>query len=95
VITLLRGASLLNIDLVVRKDYNHEIMKIIYDPNTDTMTIILKESVVAESDEEKKGIIIDYDNQGDMVSLEILDARKRITQPTQLVYELADQAVES
>jgi uncharacterized protein YuzE len=70
-------------------------MKIIYDPNTDTMTIILKESVVAESDEEKKGIIIDYDNQGDMVSLEILDARKRITQPTQLVYELADQAVES
>jgi uncharacterized protein YuzE len=70
-------------------------MKIIYDPNTDTMTIILKESVVVESDEEKKGIIIDYDNQGDMVSLEILDARKRITQPTQLVYELADQAVES
>jgi len=29
-------------------------MKIIYDPNTDTMTIILKESAVAESDEEKK-----------------------------------------
>jgi hypothetical protein len=29
-----------------------------------------------------------------MVSLEILDAKKRITQPTQLVYELADQAVE-
>jgi uncharacterized protein YuzE len=70
-------------------------MKVIYDPNTDTMTIILKESAVAESDEEKKGIIIDYDNQGDMVSLEILDAKKRITQPTQLVYELADHAVES
>jgi uncharacterized protein YuzE len=70
-------------------------MKVIYDPNTDTMTIILKESAVTESDEEKKGIIIDYDSDGDMVSLEILDARKRVTQPTQLVYELANQAVES
>lgn len=70
-------------------------MKIIYDPNTDTMTIILKGSVGAKSAEEKKGIIIDYDNQTDMVSLEILDATNRITRPTQLVYELADQAVES
>jgi uncharacterized protein YuzE len=59
-------------------------MKIIYDQKTDTMTVIFKEASVEESDEAKSGIIIDYDSQGDIVSIEILDAKKRITQPTQV-----------
>jgi uncharacterized protein YuzE len=44
-------------------------MKIIYDQETDTMTVIFKESTVAESDEAKSGIIIDYDSMGDIVSI--------------------------
>jgi uncharacterized protein YuzE len=67
-------------------------MKVIYDTKTDTLTIILKESEVTESDEEKKGVILDYDEKGDVVSLEILDAKKRVSQPNQMVYELAGQA---
>ena len=70
-------------------------MKIIYDLETDTMTVIFKETSVEESDEAKSGIIIDYDNQGDIVSIEILDAKKRITQPTQVTYELAEQGASS
>ena len=66
-------------------------MKVIYDTQTDTLTIILKDADVAESDEEKNGIIIDYDVRGDVVSLEILDAKTRVTQPLQMVYELAGQ----
>ncbi len=68
-------------------------MKIIYDQKTDTMTVIFKEASVEESDEAKSGIIIDYDSQGDIVSIEILDAKKRITQPTQVSYEFAEQGV--
>ena len=64
-------------------------MKVIYDTKTDTLTIILKDAEVAESDEEKNGIIIDYDVKGDVISLEILDAKTRVTQPMQMVYELA------
>lgn len=67
-------------------------MKVIYDTKTDTLTIILKDSIVVESDEEKKGVILDYDEKGDVVSLEILDAKKRVSQPNQMVYELAEQA---
>ena len=67
-------------------------MKVIYDTKTDTLTIILKDAAVVESDEEKKGVILDYDKQGDVVSLEILDAKTRVTQPMQMVYELAGQA---
>ena len=66
-------------------------MKIIYDQETDTMTVIFKESTVDESDEAKRGIIIDYDNMGDIVSIEIMDAKKRISQPTQVIYQLEER----
>ncbi|HID26797.1 MAG TPA: DUF2283 domain-containing protein [Methanosarcinales archaeon] len=66
-------------------------MRVIYDAKTDTLTIILSEAPVAESDEDKPGIILDYDAYGNVVSLEILDASHRVAQPTQMVYELIGQ----
>lgn len=55
-------------------------MKATYDARTDTLSIILKaEAAIAESDEDKPGIILDYDRDGNLVSLEILDASKRVT----------------
>ena len=64
-------------------------MRVIYDIQTDTLTIILSEAPVAESDEGKPGIILDYDADGNVVSLEIPNASRRGIQPTQMVYELA------
>jgi uncharacterized protein YuzE len=66
-------------------------MRVVYDTHTDTLTIILSESPVAESDEEKPGMILDYDSAGNVVSMEILDASRRVTHPTQMMYELAVQ----
>ena len=66
-------------------------MKVIYDTRTDTLSIILKDAAIVESDEERKGVILDYDKKGDIVSLEILDAKNRVTKPTEMVYELAGQ----
>jgi len=64
-------------------------MRVIYDAGTDTLTIILSEAPVVESDEDKPGIILDYDAGGSVISLEILDASRRAAQPTQMVYELS------
>ena len=60
----------------------------VYDLRTDTLSIILSDRPVAESDEEKPGVILDFDAGGNVVSLEILDASRRVDQPTQMVYEL-------
>ncbi len=61
-------------------------MKITYDAGSDTLTIVFKPTPVAESDEEKPGIILDLDGAGDVVGIEILDASRRVTDPTKVEF---------
>jgi len=63
-------------------------MKAIYDPETDTLMLILREDPVAESDEIREGIIIDYDRKGRVVSIEMLNASEHIAEPLGFVYEV-------
>jgi len=63
-------------------------VKITYDRRTDTLRVVLKDGVaVAESDEDKPGVILDYDAVGDLVSLEILDASRRVTEAGRVEYQ--------
>lgn len=63
-------------------------MKVSYDETTDTLSVILKDNTpVAESDEDKPGIILDYDAMGNLVSLEILDASKRVTEARKVEFQ--------
>lgn len=63
-------------------------MKVIYDAEVDILRILLSDQPVDESDEEKPGIIIDYDAQGNVVSMEILDASKRGMSPHGMEYAI-------
>ena len=66
-------------------------MKVTYDRKTDTVSIILKDGVaVAESDERKPGVILDFDEQGHLVSLEVLDASERITETRKIEYQMIE-----
>jgi uncharacterized protein YuzE len=66
----------------------HRPVKASYDARTDTLSIILKmDATVVESDEDKRGIILDYDQDGNLVSLEILDASSRVTEARQFEFE--------
>ena len=65
-------------------------MKVHYDSATDTLTVILKDDArVVESDEEKPGVILDFDDTGDLVSLEILDASRRVSEARRVDFQMA------
>lgn len=52
-----------------------------YDEATDTLTIILRDAPVAESDEDKPGVILDYEQSGNLISIGVLDASQRVEEP--------------
>ena len=63
-------------------------MKITYDSEVDVMRIIFNNLPIEESDEEKPGLIVDYDKEGNIVGLEILDASKRMDNPRLVEYSI-------
>jgi YD repeat-containing protein len=64
-------------------------MKVSYDARTDTLTVIFRDVPVAESDEDRPGVILDYDSNGNIVSIEVLDASKRVEEPGKVTIETA------
>ncbi len=63
-------------------------MKITYDPEVDVLRILLSNTAVAESDEAKLGMILDYDKDGNVVGMEILNASKRMENPYAVEYSV-------
>ena len=66
-------------------------MKVTYDPEVDVLRILLSNAPIEESDEDKPGVILDYDKDGNIVGLEILDASKRVSNPRSVEYAVAGQ----
>ena len=64
-------------------------MVIKYDKDIDAIYIKLSDEKVAESDEEKPGIILDYDESGNIVGIELLNASKKTKHPNGVTYEVA------
>ena len=53
-------------------------MKVTYDAETDTLTVLLRDAPARVSEEEKSGVILDYDAEGRLIAIEILDASARV-----------------
>ena len=62
-------------------------MRVTYWPDVDILDIKLKDGKASESDELGEGILADYDREGNIIGLEILDASKRVTEPQNMVFE--------
>jgi len=70
------------------KYWRNESWKVLYDPGTDILTVILKEGVpVVESDEDKPGVVLDYDDERNLLSLENLDASRQVTDTRKVEYQ--------
>lgn len=59
-------------------------MKVTYDPEVDVLRIVFRHTAIAESDEDKPGVILDYAADGELVGMEILNASTRTDNPRSL-----------
>jgi uncharacterized protein YuzE len=64
-------------------------MKIKYDKEQDILYVSFSNENIFESDEEKKGLILDYSAEGNIVGIEILNASGQVSNPAKVEYEFA------
>ncbi len=70
-------------------------MKIDYSPDVDALYISLKETKIEESDEIADGVIVDYDEGGNIVGIEILSASKKADIHKLIIHAFENVMVES
>ena len=63
-------------------------MKIEYDPKADAMYIRLLAGEVTESDEVRPGVVLDFDVNGRVLGIEMLDVSLRTDNPREMAMEL-------
>lgn len=56
-------------------------MKVNYDKEVDVLRILLSDRPIVESDETRPDVILDFDAEGHVVGLEILNASKQAELP--------------
>jgi uncharacterized protein YuzE len=66
-------------------------MKIEYDKQADAMYIRLLSGTVAESEEIRPGVVFDYDAEGNVLGIEMLDVSERTDNPRELAMEFVGE----
>ena len=61
-------------------------MKVIYYSKIDALSILFNATPITESSVSNPGIIMDYDKDGNLIGLEIIDASVSIKNPSSLEY---------
>ena len=64
-------------------------MKVKYNAEVDALVIRFSEEKIDESGEDKPGVILDYDKDGNVVKIEILKASQRVGNPRNIEFEVA------
>jgi uncharacterized protein YuzE len=55
-------------------------MRIRYDPKVDALYLELDDSEVVDSDEVKPGIVVDFNAKEEVVGIEVLDFKRRLSE---------------
>lgn len=64
-------------------------MKVNHNREVDSLYIRLTDLPIEESDEDRSGVIIDYDAEGMIVGFEIMNASKQVIGPNSVELEIA------
>lgn len=63
-------------------------MKIEYDPKADALYIRLAAGRVADSEEVRPGVVLDFDANGRVLGIEMLDVSERADNPREMAFEM-------
>ncbi|MBP0029985.1 DUF2283 domain-containing protein [Roseofilum sp. Guam] len=63
-------------------------MKISYNPEADVLKVFFQDSAVEKSDREQPDTILNYDKHGNLVTIEILNAREQVENPQIVEYSV-------
>ncbi len=64
-------------------------MNVTYDLGVDVLRILFRNAPIEESDEDTPGLILDDDQEGNLVGLEVLNASQRIDNPRRVEYSVS------
>ena len=64
-------------------------MNVRYDRASDVLTIRPREGEVAESDDGRPRVTLDFDTDGRLLAIEILDASRNVALPGSVTFEVA------
>ena len=65
-------------------------MRVTYDHETATMTIVLRDARIKESDEVRPGVIADFSYDGGIVRFEILQASKVVQNAREMQFAVGE-----
>ena len=65
-------------------------MKVVYDSQTDSLTITLRDERIKESDEMRPGVIVDFGYDGGVVRFEIMHASKMVQNTREIQFAVSE-----
>ena len=65
-------------------------MRVIYDKETDSLVITLRDARIKESDEVRPGVIADFGYDGGIVRFEIMQASRVVGNTKEMQFEISE-----
>jgi uncharacterized protein YuzE len=65
-------------------------MKVIYDPDKDILQITFAETTVEETSQIAPGLILDYDEDANLIGVEIRKASTKVANPYTIAYTVGE-----
>jgi uncharacterized protein YuzE len=69
-------------------------MKVVYDPDKDILQIAFMETIVEETAQIAPGLVLDYDEDGNVIGLEIRKASTKVDSPYAISYLVGEANVD-
>jgi uncharacterized protein YuzE len=65
-------------------------MKVVYDPDKDILQIIFMETTIEETAQIAPGLVLDYDEDGNVIGVELRKASSKLDNPYAISYLIGE-----